>query len=63
MPGVAPLETTLVLDAWVDGSNGSGWAACCLFFGFLRSEEMTTPEGGEFDPGQHLTVGDITVIL
>ena len=29
------------------------WAACCLVF--LRSGEMTDPEVGEFDPGQHLT--------
>ena len=38
------------------------WAVCCVgFFGFLRSGEMTAPEVGEFDAGQHLSVADITV--
>ena len=38
------------------------WAVCCVgFFGFLRSGEMAAPEVGEFDPGQHLSVADITV--
>ena len=37
-------------------------AACFLgFFGFLRSREMTAPDTGDFDPGQHLTVKDIAV--
>ena len=38
------------------------WAACCLgFFGFLHSGEMTVAEDGSFDPGQHLSMGDLSV--
>ena len=48
-----------------DGSNWDHimlWAACCLgFFGFLRSGELVAPAEGEFDQGQHLSFGDITV--
>ena len=38
------------------------WAACCMgFFGFLRSGELTAPEKGEFDPGEHLAFRDVAV--
>ena len=38
------------------------WAACCLgFFSFLRSGELTAPEVGDFNPGQHLSFSDILV--
>ena len=38
------------------------WAACYLsFFGFMRSGELTVPEGTIFDPARHLTPKDIMV--
>lgn len=38
------------------------WAACCLcFFAFLRAGELTVPTGSSYDPGVHLSVGDIAV--
>ena len=38
------------------------WAACCTcFFGFLRSGEITVPSAGEYDPGAHLSYGDVTL--
>ena len=38
------------------------WAACCTcFFGFLRSGEVTTPSAREYDPGAHLSYGDVTL--
>lgn len=38
------------------------WAACCLaFFGFLRCGEFTLPSQTEYDPGAHLSIGDIAV--
>ena len=38
------------------------WAACCMcFFGFLRSGEFTVPSAKEYDPGGHLSEGDVTL--
>ena len=38
------------------------WAAACLcFFGFLRCGEITVPSTTSYDPGAHLSVGDIAV--
>ena len=38
------------------------WAACCVgLFGFLRSGELTSLDVGDFGPGQHLSVSDVTV--
>ena len=38
------------------------WAAACLcFFGFFRSGEITIPSLEAFDPGRHLSWGDIAV--
>ena len=31
------------------------------FFGFLRLGELVAPPEGEFDPGQHLSFGDVSV--
>lgn len=36
------------------------WAACCTcFFGFLRCGEITVPSHQEYDPGYHLSYGDV----
>lgn len=38
------------------------WAACWLgFFTFMRSGELTVPEGARFDAGLHLTLRDVAV--
>lgn len=38
------------------------WAACCTgFFAFMRSGELTIPEGVQFDPARHLTPLDVAV--
>ena len=37
------------------------WVACCMcFFGFLHSGEVTVPSAREYDPGGHLSEGDVT---
>ena len=39
-----------------------GWAAASLcFFGFLRSGEMTVPEGAQYDELTHLNFRDLAV--
>ena len=38
------------------------WAACCTcFFGFLRSRVVTVPSMKSYDPGCHLSAGDVTL--
>ena len=38
------------------------WAACCTcYFGFLRSGEITVPSMKSYDPGCHLSAGDVTL--
>ena len=38
------------------------WAACCMcFLGFLRSGEVTAPSPREYNPGGHLSEGDVTL--
>ena len=38
------------------------WAVCCTcFFGFLRSGEITVASSDSYDPGAHLSVGDVTL--
>ncbi len=51
--------------AWTSQVNPEGrmlWAAASLcFFGFMRSGEITLPEGNTFDEATHLGVGDLAV--
>lgn len=38
------------------------WAAVCTcIFGFLRSGEICVPAQGLYDPGAHLSIGDVTL--
>ena len=51
--------------AWRGPNNPEGlmlWAAASLcFFGFLRSGEMSVPEGAQYDKTTHLSFGDVAV--
>ncbi len=45
-----------------DADNIMLWAAVCTcFFGFLRSGEIYVPAVDRYDPGAHLSVGDVTL--
>ena len=51
---------------WERDSGNSDYtmlrAACCTyFFRFFRSDEITVPSAGEYDPGAHLSYGDVTL--
>ena len=38
------------------------WAACCMcFYGFLCSGEITVPSRASYDPGAHLSQGDVAI--
>lgn len=38
------------------------WEAVCMCFGgFLRTEEVEVPSAAEYDPGIHISYGDVTV--
>ena len=56
------MEVHQLLDQQASNWDNVMWAACCLgFFGFLRSGELSAPEEGEFDPGQHLSFSDVAL--
>lgn len=43
-------------------NNTMLWAAaCCCFFGFLRSGEATVPSQSAYDPSVHLSLADVSV--
>ena len=47
-----------------DHNNIMIWAACCMcfmhcFYGFLRSGEIMVPSRTSYDPGAHLSQGDV----
>ena len=45
-----------------DRNNIMIWAACCMcFYGFLRSREITLPSRTSYDPGAHLSQGDVAI--
>ena len=48
--------------AQTDRNNIMIWAACCMcFYGFLCSGEITVPSRTGYDPGAHLSQGDVAI--
>ena len=64
-----PITPKILLDmqqVWsktpTDWNNIMIWAACCMcFYGFLRSGEVTVPSTAGYDPGAHLSHGDVAI--
>ena len=47
-------------DAWWAGCQNAVGSATLCFFGFMRSGELTTPSGLQFDEGAHLCFQDVS---
>lgn len=61
---ITPTILRLLRKFWEEDKSNPDhimlWAACCmLFFGFLRSGEVTVPSWKQYEPGGHLSVGDV----
>lgn len=61
---MTPKVLRLLRDFWEEDKEDRDhimlWATCCmLFFGFLRAGEVTVPSMRQYDPGCHLSVGDV----
>jgi hypothetical protein len=64
-----PITPAILLQLWwvwekqaTKWDNVMLWAAFCVcFLGFLWSGDLVAPPDGEFDPGQHLAFGDVSV--
>lgn len=65
LPITPDILTRLRLVWERDRSNHNNimlWAAVCIcFFGFLRSGEICVPSQDAYDPGAHLSFGDVTL--